>query len=95
MSCSNFPLALGRGHCRNFRIRVLKFGNGELMKLKVSRTRNGVGIVKVRKCPICGRTYKPTLGKVRLVNAWPETKRVQDYIPASQCGAHLVLGRKR
>lgn len=57
--------------------------------LKKTRTRNGTGIVKVKDCPICGKTFRLQPGAGRLVKHG--TRYGQ---PTNQCGAHAQMRTK-
>lgn len=57
--------------------------------LKTTRTRNGTGIVRVKDCPICGKTFRLQPGAGRLV------KHGARYgSPTNQCGAHMQMKKK-
>lgn len=61
----------------------------EGVRLKGTRTRNGVGITMVKDCPVCGKTFRLQPGSGRLVKhgtryGWPD----------NQCGAHSQMKTK-
>lgn len=59
------------------------------IKLRGTKTNNGVGIVKTKICPICGKAFRLQPGSGRSVKhgtryGWP----------VNQCGAHMQMKKQ-
>ena len=57
--------------------------------MKGTKTRNGVGLVKVMDCPVCGKTFRLSPGAGRLVKHGARYGQ-----PTNQCGAHVEMMKK-